>query len=126
MRGITEALVDGVNESDEATLRSLHEEVLRLTQLVSDLETLAAADAASLQLHRRPCDLGADTGPGIDVEDLPRVFERFYRSRATAGPAGSGIGLAVALDLVTAHGGTITAANPDAGGAVFTVTLPAR
>ena len=57
LRGTTEALVDGVATPDPATLASLHEEVLRLTGLVGDLETLAAADAAGLRLDRGPVDL---------------------------------------------------------------------
>jgi two-component system sensor histidine kinase BaeS len=57
LRATTEGLVDGVLPADQTTLESLHEEVLRLTQLVADLETLAAADAAGLQLDRTPIDL---------------------------------------------------------------------
>ena len=63
LRGQTEALVDGVTEPDPASLGSLHEEVLRLTRLVGDLETLAAADAAGLQLEHEPVDL-ADIAAG--------------------------------------------------------------
>lgn len=68
----------------------------------------------------------SDTGPGIDPEDLPRIFDRFYRGRRTAGISGSGIGLAVARELAAAHGGTVTAANVASGGATFTLELPAR
>jgi two-component system, OmpR family, sensor histidine kinase BaeS len=63
LRGQTEALVDGVTAPDAASLGSLHEEVLRLTRLVGDLETLAAADAAGLQLEHEPVDL-ADVAAG--------------------------------------------------------------
>jgi len=57
LRATTEGLVEGVLPADPSTLASLHEEVLRLTQLVADLETLAAADAAGLRLDRAPLDL---------------------------------------------------------------------
>lgn len=57
LRGSTEALVDRVTEPDQGALASLHEEVLRLTRLVADLETLAAAEAAGLALERDRCDL---------------------------------------------------------------------
>lgn len=197
LRGTTEALVDGVMEPDETTLSSLHDEVLRLTRVVGDLETLAEAEASALQLQMEPMDLAAvaeaavaiaraaataeeldlvgdlapapttgdagrlgqvavnlvvnalrytpaggtitvrtaiedgratlrvlDTGPGIDPEDLPHLFERFYRGRSAERTSGSGIGLAVASELVTAHGGTIDAGNRPEGGAVFTVRLP--
>jgi signal transduction histidine kinase len=197
LRGTTEALVDGVAEPDDATLRSLHEEVLRLTRLVTDLETLAAADAAGLHLSLRPLDLAAvaaavielarpaadaadlaitaaltpapvigderrlrqvvttllansltytpaggsihvvaevrreeavvevrDTGPGIAPEDLPHVFDRFYRGARTADTPGSGIGLAIARELAVAHQGAITVADRPEGGAAFTLALP--
>lgn len=199
LRGTTEGLVDGVLEPDQETLASLHDEVLRLTNLVGDLETLAAADAATLRLDRREVDLAevagaavglaraaaadaeleieaklepapadgdperlrqvvvnllsnalrhapvggriyvrtategagavlevADTGPGIADEDLPHVFERFYRGAGAESTSGSGIGLAVASELVAAQGGTIEAANRPEGGAVFRVRLPAN
>jgi two-component system sensor histidine kinase BaeS len=65
----------------------------------------------------------ADTGPGIPQDELSQVFERFFRGRdARAG--GSGIGLTVALELVRAHGGELTATSPLGGGAVFEVRLP--
>jgi two-component system OmpR family sensor kinase/two-component system sensor histidine kinase BaeS len=68
----------------------------------------------------------ADTGSGIAPEDLPRVFDRFYRGdrdRSRAG-GGAGLGLAIARQLVTAHGGRIEVASPPGAGATFTVTLP--
>ncbi len=69
----------------------------------------------------------ADTGPGIPSEDLPYIFERFYRadqsrSRATGG---TGLGLTIARKLVEAQGGAIQAENRPGGGAAFTFTLPA-
>jgi two-component system, OmpR family, sensor histidine kinase BaeS len=67
LRGTTEALVDGVAEPDPATLASLHEEVLRLTGLIGDLETLAAADAAGLRLDLRPVDLAEVVRTTLEV-----------------------------------------------------------
>ncbi len=70
----------------------------------------------------------ADTGDGIAASHLPHLFERFYRADAARDRAhgGSGIGLTIARALVTAHGGTITAASDGPGsGARFTITLPA-
>ncbi len=68
-----------------------------------------------------------DTGIGISPEDLPHVFERFYRvdkSRSRAG-GGSGIGLTISKHLVEAHGGHIRAESPGRGrGSVFSFTLP--
>ncbi|MFD7447060.1 ATP-binding protein [Streptomyces sp. NPDC059909] len=65
-----------------------------------------------------------DTGPGIPAEELPRIFDRFFRSRA-ARADGSGIGLAVAAELAAAHGGTITADSTPGHGTTFTTRLPA-
>lgn len=67
----------------------------------------------------------ADTGPGIPAEDLPRVFDRFFRSRA-ARADGSGIGLAVAAELTAAHGGAITVDSEVGHGTTFTTRLPMR
>jgi two-component system OmpR family sensor kinase len=68
-----------------------------------------------------------DEGPGIPSEVAGRAFERFYRgdparSRQTGG---AGLGLSIVAAIVEAHGGTVTATSPDAGGAVFEVRLPA-
>jgi two-component system sensor histidine kinase BaeS len=66
----------------------------------------------------------ADTGPGIPQDDLPYVFDRLWRGRADSDAAGSGIGLAVVRELVTAHGGSVTVASDATHGTTFTVTLP--
>ncbi len=63
-----------------------------------------------------------DTGPGIDEEDLPHLFERFYRGK-NAGPNSVGIGLAFTNQVVRALGGTVKVKNAPEGGAVFTVRL---
>ncbi|MFN8622163.1 MAG: ATP-binding protein [Chloroflexota bacterium] len=67
-----------------------------------------------------------DTGPGIAAEDLPHVFERFYRADPARGRAtgGSGLGLAIVAALMRAMGGSASAANDPAGGAVFCLSLP--
>ena len=69
----------------------------------------------------------ADNGPGIPVEELPRIFERFYRvDPSRARPGGTGLGLAIVKHLVELHGGQVSAVNSALGGAVFTVVLPLR
>jgi two-component system sensor histidine kinase BaeS len=192
-----EALLDGMAEPTAAQLTSLHEEVLRLTRIVGDLQTLAEADAAALRLTRDRTDLADvaaaaadslagrfeaagitlvrrlapaevladagrlhqiitnlltnalkftpaggrvtidvrpagsaailrvdDTGPGISPDDLPRIFDRFWRGRAAARTSGSGIGLAIAAELTRAHGGELTAASTEGHGTRMTLTLP--
>jgi signal transduction histidine kinase len=67
-----------------------------------------------------------DTGPGIAAEQLPRIFDRFYRAEAarTRGGGGTGLGLAIARDLAHAQGGDLAAENGEGGGAIFTLRLP--
>jgi len=68
----------------------------------------------------------ADTGEGIPPEDLPYIFERFYRvdkSRARA-TGGSGLGLTIAKRLVEAHGGTLGVESELGKGSCFTFTIP--
>jgi signal transduction histidine kinase len=66
----------------------------------------------------------ADAGPGIRADDLPRVFDRFFRA-ADAPTGGSGLGLSIASWIARRHHGRLTAANGPTGGAIFTLTLPA-
>lgn len=66
----------------------------------------------------------ADTGAGIPPEDLPRVFERYYRSSRTDDRRSSGLGLSIAREIVLLHGGSIHVASTMGGGTVFTVLLP--
>jgi two-component system, OmpR family, sensor histidine kinase BaeS len=193
-----EALLDGVTEPSPEELGSLRDEVLRLARMVDDLQTMAAADAAILQLTREPRDLAAiaqsaadslarrfeaaevmldrqlapataladerwmhqvvtnllgnalkftsagrtvtirtrlegpsavlevaDTGIGIPADELPRIFDRFWRGQAAAQTSGSGIGLAIAAELTWAHGGTLTATSQPGEGTRLTLTLPA-
>ncbi len=192
-----EALLDGIAEPTPDQLTSLRDEVLRLARMVSDLETLAAADAAALQLTLSRCDLAGiaegaadslagkfeaagvtlqrrltsaeihgdpiwlhqvitnlltnalkftpsggivtvssgpagshavltvtDTGTGISEDELPHIFERFWRGRLAAQTSGSGIGLALATGLAAAHGGQLTASSQLGHGTVMTLTLP--
>ena len=65
----------------------------------------------------------ADTGPGIPADELPHVFDRLWRGKTSNATSGSGIGLAVVRELVSAHGGTVTATSAP-GGATFTIRLP--
>ncbi|HET6318820.1 MAG TPA: HAMP domain-containing sensor histidine kinase, partial [Chloroflexota bacterium] len=67
-----------------------------------------------------------DSGPGIPAEVLPQIFDRYFRveGRASGGPGGMGLGLAIARAIVLGHGGELTAASPLGGGARFTLRLP--
>jgi two-component system OmpR family sensor kinase len=70
-----------------------------------------------------------DTGPGISAEHLPHIFDRFYKADAaragTRAHSGSGLGLSIVRAIVLRHGGNVFAGNAPAGGAIFTLLLPA-
>lgn len=203
IRGMVEGMLDGVLPADAATLRSVHEETVRLSLLIDTLRELELMESGSLELDREPvdpCELaertlrrhaaaaadkgvalsferapapgaiisadphrlvqvldnllsnalrhtppggrvllsvsvpaegGAvfcveDSGSGIAEEERERVFERFYRvdKSRSAGSGGRGLGLAIARELVAAHGGSIRVERSKLGGALFIVTLP--
>jgi signal transduction histidine kinase len=104
---------------------------LRLRQLVTILVDNAIRHSpvdSSVAVSVRPEAGGAllqvdDNGPGVKPDDLPRLFDRFWRAdNAPAG--GTGLGLAIAKWIVEQHGGTIGAYNRPDGGASFWVRLP--
>ena len=109
----------------------------RLEQAIQNLAANAVRhmpDGGTLTLRAQPDDgrvriVVGDTGPGIAAEHLPHVFDRFYKADASrAGsriPSGSGLGLSIVQAIVRQHGGEVAAANARAGGAEFTVLLPA-
>lgn len=104
----------------------------RLTQIVTNLLSNAVkftppGGRVSVTAHRDGAEAVltvTDTGPGIAADELPHVFERFWRGQAAGGRSGTGIGLAVVDALVHAHHGTVTATSPAEGGARFTVRFP--
>jgi two-component system sensor histidine kinase MprB len=69
-----------------------------------------------------------DRGPGIDPDDLPYVFDRFYRSAAARNRPGSGLGLAIVRQVAEAHGGTVSAERvaEDGGGTVVRIRIPTK
>ena len=66
----------------------------------------------------------SDTGVGIAAEDLPRIFERFYKADRSRSGGGTGLGLAIARHVVEAHGGRIWAESLEGRGSTFYFTLP--
>jgi signal transduction histidine kinase len=65
-----------------------------------------------------------DTGVGISPEELPRIFQRFYRCDWSRSEYGNGLGLSLAMAFVRAHGGDITARSSPGEGSTFTVVFP--
>jgi signal transduction histidine kinase len=66
----------------------------------------------------------ADTGCGIPTTEQSRLFERFFRSSATAHLPGTGLGLAIAHAIVASHGGSITCRSEEGEGTTFTLSIP--
>jgi two-component system OmpR family sensor kinase/two-component system sensor histidine kinase BaeS len=116
-------------------LPSVTGDVGRLDQVLGNLVANAVRHTpagGAITLRVEPVEEGVrilvrDTGEGIPAEDLPYVFDRFWkgdRSRSRAGGAGSGLGLAIARQLVQAHGGTICVESEPGKGTTFAVELP--
>ncbi|WP_422447557.1 sensor histidine kinase [Thermoanaerobacterium sp. DL9XJH110] len=109
-------------------------DVVRITQVISNLlnNALRHTSSGKIELCAKKAENGIifsvrDTGAGIKKEDLPYVFERFYRaeksrSRATGG---MGLGLSIAKGLVEAHGGRIWVESEEGKGAEFCFFIPA-
>lgn len=83
------------------------------------VEAVVAADQLTLSVR--------DRGPGVPAQDLPHIFERFYRgSESTVRASGTGMGLSIARGLLTAEHGNISVENCPDGGARFTIVIPAE
>lgn len=193
-----EELRDGLAPADPAALARLHDQALRVSRIVGDLDALFAAEGATRAVRHDPVDLVAlsraevearaallraagidvrtdlperpvvargdeerlhqvlgnllencvrhcrpgdtvsvsvaaedgatlrvaDTGPGIPPDDLPFVFDRFWRGRRQEGRPGSGLGLAVVRSLVEAMNGRVVVESDGVSGTTFTVRLP--
>jgi two-component system sensor histidine kinase MprB len=65
-----------------------------------------------------------DHGPGVEDEDLPYVFDRFYRAVSARGLPGSGLGLAIVRQVAESHGGSVSVSRAEGGGARFVLRLP--
>lgn len=198
-----EELRDGLAPADPAALARLHDQSLRISQIVGDLDSLFAAEGSARGVRRDRVDLSAlarqetaaraaqlrvaeldvgvslptgrpvwavgdaerlhqvlgnllencvrhcrpgdsvdvrvagqegadtvtltvaDTGPGIAPDDLPHVFDRFWRGPRQTGRPGSGLGLAVVRSLVEAQHGSVAVESDDRTGTTVTVSLPA-
>ena len=65
-----------------------------------------------------------DNGVGIPENELPKIFDRFYRATTSSGIVGSGVGLSLVADLVSLHNGTIRVESVVSKGSVFTIEFP--
>jgi signal transduction histidine kinase len=115
------ALVGNAGRLEQA-LQNLASNAIRHMPAGGTLSLQARPDGDSVAITVR------DTGPGIPVEHLPHIFDRFYKADASrAGTrirSGSGLGLSIVRAIVEHHEGQVTASNAPEGGAIFTMTIP--
>jgi len=109
----------GDAERLERVLVNLLLNALKFTPSGGSVRVLAAAQEGAVAVSV------SDTGAGISAEELPRVFERFYKVDRARGSAGTGLGLAIVKHTVEAHGGRVSVESAGSGGSTFTFTIPA-
>ena len=115
-----------------ANLPSVDADVDRLERIILNLLTNAlkySPPASSVLLRAQHHDdtvvvLMTDNGPGIAPEDLPHLFERYYRGKSGPRAEGVGLGLYITKNLVDAHGGRIWVESEVGKGSTFAFTLP--
>jgi signal transduction histidine kinase len=118
---IAEALASGLSmRLDADMIRQVLDNVLRnaieATPAGGRVTLASSARGGTLEIQVR------DTGAGIPPDVLPRIFDLYFTTK----PLGTGVGLAVAQQIVAAHGGTMDAESTEGGGTVMTVRLPER
>ncbi|MEU1375281.1 HAMP domain-containing sensor histidine kinase [Streptomyces triculaminicus] len=112
------ATVPGVPARLARLLSNLLDNAAKFSPAGAMVEVRLARTDGTLDLTVR------DHGPGISDEDLPHVFDRFYRSRQARALPGSGLGLAMARQIARAHGAELTAEQAGTGGALFRLSFP--
>jgi two-component system sensor histidine kinase MprB len=107
-------LVEGVPERLGRAINNLLDNAAKHSPSAGIVEITVDADGLRVRDH----------GPGIEPQDLPHVFDRFYRGANARGTQGSGLGLAIVRQVARQLGGSVSAENAPDGGATFTLHLP--
>jgi signal transduction histidine kinase len=99
-----------------------------LINLVDNAVKFSRPDS-SVHVRAEPAPTGLrimveDHGPGVPAEDIPHLFERFFRGRSASAAPGTGLGLAIAKNLARLHGGDITLTSSPGRGSIFVLNLP--
>ena len=113
---LDETVVRGVPSTIERAVANLLDNAAKWSPTDGTIEVALHDDTLTVRDH----------GPGIAKEDLPYVFDRFYRARTARGMPGSGLGLAIVRQVAEAHGGEVEAENAEGGGACMTLRLNGR
>jgi two-component system phosphate regulon sensor histidine kinase PhoR len=114
--GIPEVLAD--QERIQQVVTNLVHNAIKFTPVGGEIHVSAGRADDEVVISVR------DTGVGIAAEDLPRVFERFYKADRARSGGGTGLGLAIAKHIVQAHGGRIWASSTEGQGSTFSFSLP--
>lgn len=111
-------------ELEESTVRGVPTTIERAVTNLLDNAAKWSPPGATVEVAVRDGRLAVrDHGPGIADEDLPYVFDRFYRARSARGMPGSGLGLAIVRQVAEAHGGEVVVEHADGGGTRMVLDL---
>ena len=109
------------------TVRGVPERIARAVHNLLDNAAKWSPEGGAVEVRLADGALSVrDHGPGFRKEDLPFVFDRFYRAADARSRPGSGLGLAIVRQTAEAHGAEVEAANAPGGGAVLTLRFPAE
>ena len=123
--------VDFVPIEHEVTATFDRERVMQVASILLDNAVKYTPDGGSVTVRVEEEDGGvalavSDTGVGISEDQLPLVFERFYRADGARTEEGVGLGLSIARQIAEAHGGTIVARSKPGVGSTFVLVLPSQ
>jgi two-component system sensor histidine kinase MprB len=113
---LEESLVNGDRQTIERAVANLIDNAAKWSPEGGEVEVGVRGSLVTVRDH----------GPGIDDEDLPYIFDRFYRARSARGMPGSGLGLAIVRQVAAAHGGEVKAERAEGGGTVMSLRLNGR
>jgi signal transduction histidine kinase len=102
----------------EQVFTNLISNAVKYSPNAPDIHVRARADEKTVEIAI------SDSGIGMDAEDLPKLFQPYYRARSATGIAGTGIGLNVVKQVVELHGGTVEVTSELGKGTTFTILLP--
>jgi two-component system phosphate regulon sensor histidine kinase PhoR len=108
----------GDAERLERAVVNLVHNALKFTPAGGTIEVTVRGERGSARVDVK------DSGVGIETRDLPRIFERFYKSDGSRRTDGSGLGLALVKHTIEAHGGSVSVTSEPSRGSTFTLTLP--
>ncbi|MEX2212293.1 MAG: ATP-binding protein [Gaiellaceae bacterium] len=112
---------------EETLVEGMPDRLHRAVANVLDNAAKWSAAGAEVDVTVRDGEVSVrDRGPGIDADDLPHVFERFYRAAAARNRPGSGLGLAIVRQVAETHGGTVAAEPAAGGGTVVRLRIPSK